>query len=525
MAQAVGRTLTGIRLRWQEPAIVGAAGAVLIGAVLPPFVQVGGDLLASGGSLALLGSGRLWVLLARSLGLAVAVTLLALTVGVPLGVLFSRATFPLRKLFFAVHVGIVFLPPFLPALGWFHVFGREGCLGGALSTRLLFSELGVVLVLASCFTPIVTALTAIGVSGVDASLEEAARIIGGPWRAAARVLVPCAAPAIALGGIVVFALAFSELGVPMFLRVDVYPAVVFSRLGGMDFAPGEAAVFALPLVVVALGLLWLERRFAGRRAIAVLGSTARAQAPLFAARPWFLAFTALAAAASVLPLAVLTAYAAAREGFGQVTRWTGDAPWNGIRASAVAAAVMTAVALVLGGALARGRRVGAWLDGLAMLAFILPPSILGVGIVGAWNRPATTWLYASFGILVIGFVARYSAVATRTFAAAAAQIPPSLEDAARTLGAGYIRRLGLVAGLARRGVVATFILALAFALRDLETAGLFYPPGGEPLTVRILALEANGPPAVVSALAVLHVLTTFTALGLGFIVLGKRRAG
>jgi iron(III) transport system permease protein len=292
----------------------------------------------------------------------------------------------------------------------------------------------------------------------------------------------------------------------------------------MDFAPGEAAVFVLPLVVVALGLLWLERRFAGGRAIAVLGSRARAQEPLFGPRPLFLALAALAAAISVLPLAALVARAAAREGFGHVIQWIGDAPWNGLRASALAAVVMTAVALVLGRALARGRRSGAWLDGLAMLAFILPSSILGVGIVGAWNRPATTWLYTSFGILVIGFVVRYSAVATRTFAAAVAQIPPSLEDAARTVGAGYIRRLGLVAGLAHRGLVATFVLALVFSLRDLETAALFYPPGGEPLTVRIFTLEANGPPAVVSALAVLHVLITFAAVGLGFIALGKRSA-
>lgn len=520
----MGGALTRTRLRWQEPTIVGAAGAVLVCAVLPPLLHVGRELLGSGSSLGLLASGRLWWLLARSLGLSAAVTLLALTVGVPLGVLFSRATFPLRKLLIAVHVAVVFLPPFLPALGWFHLLGREGWVGGELSASLLFSELGVVLVLASCFTPIVTALTAIGVSGVDASLEEAARIVGGPWRAAARVLVPCAAPAIALAGIVVFALAFSELGVPMFLRVDVYPAVVFSRLGGMDFAPGEAAVFVLPLVVVALGLLWLERRFAGRRAIAVLGSRARAQEPLFGPHPLFLGLACLAAVTSVLPIAALATRSGVAGGLGEVVRWTGDAPRNGLRASAIAAVVMTFVALVLGRALARQSRVSAWLDGLATLAFVLPSSILGVGIVGAWNRPATNWLYATFAVLVIGFVARYSAVATRTFAAAVAQVPPSLEDAARTVGAGYIRRLGLVVGLARRGLVATFILALVFALRDLETAALFYPPGGEPLTVRIFTLEANGPPAVVSALAMLHVLITFAAVGVGLIVLGKRSA-
>ncbi len=499
-----------------------AAASILCIAILPPLAHVGRELLASTDALALLGDGRLWWLLARSFFLSLAVTLLALSAGVPLGVLFARASLPLSRLLFAAHVSVVFLPPFLPALGWFHLFGRQGFFGSERSAELLFSEVGVVLVLAICFTPIITALTAIGVRGVEPSLEEAARLVGGPLRAATLVLVPCAAPAVALGAIVVFALAFSELGVPMFLRVDVYPAVVFARLGGMDFAPGEAAVFVLPLVVVALALFWLERRFAGRRAVAVLGSPARAREPLLRAHPMTLVLASLAALASALPIVSLAAHAGTGAGLEEVSRWTGDATWNGLRASALAATAMTLVALVLGRGLAREGPGSGWLDGLATLAFILPSSIVGVGIVGAWNRPATSWLYASFGILVVGLVARYSAVATRAFAAAVAQVPASLEDAARTVGAGYLRRLGLLAGIARRELVATFVLALVFALRDLETAALFYPPGGEPLTVRIFTLEANGPPAVVSALAVLHVLITLAAASVGLVALARR---
>lgn len=500
-----------------------AAASILCIAILPPLAHVGGDLLGSTDALALLSESRLWWLLARSVFLSLTVTLLALAVGVPLGVLLARASLPLSRLLFAAHLSVVFLPPFLPALGWFHLFGRQGFFGSELSAGLLFSDAGVVLVLALCFTPIITALTAIGVRGVEPSLEEAARLVGSPLRAATLVLVPCAAPAVVLGAIVVFALAFSELGVPMFLRVDVYPAVVFARLGGMDFAPGEAAIFVLPLIVVALALFGLERRFAGRRAVAVLGSPAHAREPLFRSHPVTFALASVAALASVLPLLSLAAQMR-RARLDEVWRWTGDSAWNGLRASALAAVLMTLVAVVLGRGLARRSASSGWLDGLATLAFILPSSIVGVGIVGAWNRPATNWLYASFGILVVGFVARYSAVATRAFAAAVAQVPVSLEEAARTVGAGYLRRLGLLAAMTRRELVATFVFALVFALRDLETAALFYPPGGEPLTVRIFTLEANGPPAVVSALAVLHVLVTFAAASVGLLALARRRS-
>jgi iron(III) transport system permease protein len=523
MAARMGGALNDTRLRSEEPLVVAAAAAVVAVAILPPLWAVASELLGASDALGLLGSGRLWRLLLQSLALGAAVTTLALALGVPLGVLFARADFPLRRTLFAAHVSVVFLPPFLPTLGWFHLFGREGLVGGPLSTSVLFSELGVVLVLAGCFTPVVTALTALGVRGVDASLEEAARLAAGPWRAAALVLVPCAAPVIALAGIIVFTLAFSELGVPMFLRVDVYPAVVFSRLGGMDFAPGEAALFVLPLVPVALALVGLERRFAGRRAIAALGGRGTPREPLFTANPWIVVGAALAAATSLAPLVALALRAVGRGGLSAASRWVGEAPWNGLRASALAAVVMTAVALVLGRALARRDRSGLWLDALATLSFILPSSILGVGIALAWNHPATNWLYGSYAVLVVGFVARYSAVATRTFASAVAQVPESLEEAARTVGAGYLRRLLLVGRVARRGLLGAFVLGLIFALRDLETAALFYPPGGEPLTVRIFTLEANGPPAVVSALALLHVLITLAAASVGALAVRKWR--
>lgn len=494
-----------------------AAVAVLGAAVLPPLAAVGRELVGVSGALGLLGGASLWWLLLRSLALSIAVTAVALGVGVPLGVLFARAAFPFRKALLGAHVAIVCVPPFLPALGWFHLFGREGLLGGALSARLLFSELGVVLVLAGCFTPIVTALTALGVAGVDASLEEAARLVSGPWRVAVLVLIPCAAPVIALAGLLVFTLALSELGVPMFLSVNVYPAVVFARLGGMDFAPGEAAVFVLPLVLVAALVLALERRFAGRRAIAALAGARAPRGPLFASQPWIVAVAGLGAIGSMLPLGALALQAMKHGGLAEVGDWLGDAPRNGLRASLLASVVMSALGLVLGHALARRTRVGVWVDRVSTLMFVLPSSILGVGVMVAWNHASTNWLYGSYWVLVVGFVARYSAVATRVFAASVAQVPNSFEEAARTVGAGYLRRLVLVAHVSWRGLVATFVLGFVFALRDLETAALFYPPGGEPLSVRIFTLEANGPPPVVAGLAVLHVAITFVAVGGGWL--------
>ncbi len=518
--------MTRGRVGWQA-AIAGSLAAGLLAlAVVPPLVQVAAGLLGSAGQLASLTAARMWVLLGKSVLLAGAVTAIATAAGLVLGVSFAKATFPGRRVLFAVHLLIAFLPPFLPALGWFRLVGRSGLFDSEMLSRVLFSGAGAVLVLACCLTPLITALTWIGLLSIDPSLEDAARVVAKPIRTVFGVLIPSASRAVALGALVVFALALSELGVPMFLRVDVYPAAVFSRLGGMDFAPGEAAVFMLPLLATGLALFVVEHWWIGRKSLALLGVRTGERSAVLRGRGRAIAAIAAAAGAmvSVAPLVGLAHHAICGRGWQRLGQWAGDAPMNTLQAASAAAIVATAIAVVGGHAAARGQGLGRAMDALATLSFLIPSTIIGVGLIAAWNRPSTGWLYASFLILVIGYVAKYSIVASRTSEVVIAQMPVSLEEAGESVGAGYLRRLwGIVVRGNARGMLGAVTLAMVFCMRDLETAVLFYPPGGEPLTVRIFTLEANGPPAVVSALALLQVVMTGAALAAAASLLARRR--
>ena len=110
----------------------------------------------------------------------------------------------------------------------------------------------------------------------------------------------------------------------------------------------------------------------------------------------------------------------------------------------------------------------------------------------------------------------------RTIAAAVAQGPVEHEQVAAVAGAGFARRLfRIVVPIHRRGLAGAWLLALVFCLRDLETAVLFYPPGREPLPVRIFTLEANGPESVVAALAVVQVALTATIVAAGAALLRR----
>jgi iron(III) transport system permease protein len=524
MAENMGRAVVRGLRRHEHALFLGGAAVLIFVLAALPLVQVLGMISSAGpAGLSALGSLRTWSLFVRSLLLAGGVTVIALAIGVPLGVLIGRADVPLRRLLWLVHSFPMFLPPFLPALGWFHWFGREGLVGNETTASLLFSDMGFVLLLGATLAPVVTSLASLGVMGVDASLEESARVVARPFRVATRILLPAAAPAIALSAIIVFALALSEVGVPMFLRVDVYAAAVFARLGGVDFAPGEALALTLPLVPVVLGLLALERRFAGGRSFAVLGlrSATRTALPLGGWRmPAFVACAA-GAAVSAAPIGALAVRARSSQG---LFEWAREAPWNGLVAGAAAATGITFIGLVVGHGAARRLRGAAVLDTVCMLAFVTPAAVLGVGLMALWNRPIGQAVYGSLAILVVGYVARYAVVGVRVLGCAVAQSPVHLEEAAAASGAHFGRRLvRLVLPIHARGALFAWLLALVFCLRDLETVVLFYPPGREPLTVRIFTLEANGPPAVVAGLSLLHVAITGAALAAGALLLWRRR--
>jgi iron(III) transport system permease protein len=485
--------------------------AVVACCVLPLLALLGAAAGSAGEAFEMWSRPRPWLLLSRSMSLAAAVTALALAMGVPLGVLLGRTDVVGRRAVGLLHAAPVFLPPFLLALGWFHVLGRRGALGSGTTSAALFSSAGVVLVLTLAFTPVISSLVALALQGVDPSLEEAGRLAAGPLRVVVGILLPAVAPAIVLGAIVVFSLAFSELGVPMFLRVETFPTAVFARLGGIDYQPREALALVLPLAPLALLLLVVERRLVGRRSFAVL-RLRTAQRETLRLGPWRWPATAgawLLALAACAPLAALLGRAAIGGGLAQVSSWLGNSPVNGLAAGAAAATVITSIGIVVGHAVARDLAGSRILDAIVVLAFLTPAAVLGIGIIQAWNRPSLRFLYGGLGILVIGYAGRYLVIGTRALAAIVAQSGVHLEEAAASAGAGFLRRLvRLVVPLHARGILFVWVLVLVFCLRDLETAVLFYPPGGEPTTVRIFTLEANGPEPVVAALACVHIAVT-----------------
>jgi iron(III) transport system permease protein len=142
-----------------------------------------------------------------------------------------------------------------------------------------------------------------------------------------------------------------------------------------------------------------------------------------------------------------------------------------------------------------------------------PPTVLGIGLVALWNHAATTWIYATPAIVLLGWLGQYAAVPSRLVASAVAAISPRMEEAAALQGARWPQRmLRIVTPLAAPGLAAAWFASFLFCLRDLGIAMIVYPPGADTLPVRTFTLMANAPAPLLAALCLIIVAASLGPL-------------
>lgn len=497
-------------------AVVCAAGLAPVLVVLAESFVVDGQLSLEH-YVALAGSGRQWQRLVRSVSLASLVAVAAAATGVPLGVVFAKTDLPFRGALAALFTVPIVLPPYVLAVAWFHVLGRGGVLdqwlGPAVAARthaLLFGLPGAVLALASSLMPIVLILTMAFVRTIAPHLEEAARLTARWGVTLSGISIPLILPGVLLGAIIVFLLTLGEFAVPMYLRYDVYAVESFTRFAAFH-QPDAAAAAAVPLGLVALVLVAIERfalrertyevRFAGSSSEMLIVPLGKLRAPLFGvALCAGVVMVALPVGSLALSSAVPGAYSDA-----WVRGW--DALMRSVGYAAGGATLLTLIGFPLG-YLVQRRVLPAWraVDSLTILLFVLPSTVMGIGLITLWNRPGAGLVYGTAWLVLVGYVAQYSAVTSRATVAGLSAIPQSVEEAARLAGAGWFRRAGLiVAPLTSRALGVAWVVAYLLCVRDTGLTMMIYPPGGDTLPVRTFTLMANGAPPLIAALCVLMI--------------------
>jgi ABC-type Fe3+ transport system permease subunit len=194
---------------------------------------------------------------------------------------------------------------------------------------------------------------------------------------------------------------------------------------------------------------------------------------------------------------------------------SGDAIARSLLLAATGATAVVAVAVWLGYARARARfRIGRMADIVFLVLFATPSTIVGVGLIGLWNRPGPVGVvYGTDGMFLLAYLARFVPIAALILAASVRAVPLSHEEAAAVGGAGWLRTMSrVVLPQIRLGVAAAWVIAFVLAFGELGVSILVAPPGEATLPIRIYTLIANTPPSHIAVLALLQTLVIFTPL-------------
>lgn len=483
----------------------------------------------------LLTSAHQWTLMWHSLALSSLVTVLTTAFGIPLGVLFGKTDLPFRRFFTVLFVIPLLIPPYIIAVSWFDLLGRGGLLAhllgasATLATARFFSGLpGCTAVLFSIFLPIPMLLTMIFLRTINPRLEEAGRLVSGWFGVMKTITLPLILPGVLLSALLVFLLSFGEFSVPNFLRYDVFPVESFTQFSAFyNFSAATAA--AVPLAAVTLILLLIEAVFLRERTYQLRPSPGLKHLPLIklgARRKYLFIFVAISGFVIVIvPVAVLVIQSAGTGAYVDALNRAGGSLLRSLTYAAIGATCLTFLGFFMG-CLIQTKALRCWrsVDSLTIFLFALPGTVIGIGLISLWNTAWTNFIYGTPVIIIFGYLAKYTALTSRISVTELAQIPSSMEEAAQVAGAGWFRRMVfIVAPLARRGLLAAWLVGYIFSLRDTGITMLVYPPGHETLPVRIFTLMANGSPQLIAALCMLMIGATLLPAGIFWILPGSIR--
>jgi iron(III) transport system permease protein len=444
----------------------------------------------------------------------------ALLVGLPLAFLLTRFEFRGRRLLSAVATLPAALPPLVGVLAFLFLYGESGVVTRGVQRALglqappwsLTGLWAIVFVHAYTMYVYVFLFVAAGLERYDTTLDEAAAGLGasGGFRLR-RVTLPLLTPSIAGAMLLVFMSALGSFSAPYIFgggqRVLATQIFVSKLNGAMGLAYVETTVLALAAVAALWLLRWMERR--RQYAMAGKGRATRRLVRSRAARALAPVLAAVVVLVLVLPHAMVVLVSFARDGawttqilppeytldnfrrLGTDTRlWRPIA--NSVTMSLVATAAnvvvcfLAAYLIVL--ARAPGRRL---LQLLVVLPWAIPGTAIALGLAATFNRndplTARVLLVGTFWILPLAYFIRNVPVVTSAVEGSLRQMDPTLEDAARGLGASWwltMRRVILPA--ARPGLVAGTMLAAVAAVGEFVASVVLWTHANRPISVEIL---------------------------------------
>ncbi|QNK87400.1 iron ABC transporter permease [Sporosarcina sp. resist] len=440
-------------------------------------------------------------------------------VGVLMAFLLERYDFPGRRVLSILVLVPMALPPLVGVLSFTFLYGESGIIPRGIQHLFNLEQVpfklkgvwGVIVVHTfTMYTYFYLTATA-AIKGLDPSLEEAATNLGASririWR---KIILPMLTPSIVAAALLVFMISMASYTAPLIFGVErtMTMQIYLSRTNGnLDMAATQSTILSF----VSISFLIIMRWYQNRRNYQNLSkgiSVHRSEVKSKAMKVVSVILSFVGVLILLLPILTLILISLSVDGTWTTqvlppeytfdhykALFTDERTWRPIWNSLQMGFVATLGNIVFGVAAAyamvrlnfKGKTL---LDILIMVPWALPGTVVAVNLIAAFSEENifafNQVLIGTFWILPLAYFIRHLPLVFRSTSASLMQMDQSIEEASRSLGAGWWMTFRkIVLPLTLTGILAGTLLAFVQSIGEFVASILIYSTSTMPLSVAI----------------------------------------
>lgn len=374
----------------------------------------------------------------------------------------------------------------------------------------LSKELSTILVHAITLAPIAIIITLGAINRINASLLEASMLITTPLKTVTKIIMPLLMPTIWLSLVIIFIFSLNEFSVPSYFGVETFTTSIFTQFAAF-YDIGGALSNSLTLWLISLLAIILSVKALPKLLNLELSNSKSWHKPsrtkeillatitIFFLLPLFtIFFKTIIYNLELLPSTI----AMMRSSIG----------------NSILIGLLGASAGVLIGyksAWLKVRHNNTILESMLLFAFIAPSTTFAISLLSFYNTPTLSFIYSSFTLLLIGFVARFGFIASSIIEHGYKQIPDAFDESAMLVGATKWRRFSKITlPLMLPSIGGAFIILFTLIVAEIGMSIVLYPAGSELMNIKLYTITANSTQAQSETMVVINLLATLLAVAI-----------
>ena len=464
-----------------------------------------------------------------------ATTVFSCIIGVFIAYVMTRYNVPGKMLMHVLIILSLMSPPFIGAYSWIVLLGRNGLATQlfnlfGLTAPTIYGRDGIIFVFTLHLFPYVYLYTSGAMNSIDASLEEAAENLGmNKLRRIWTITLPVVLPSILAGCIMVFMTCLADFGTPMLLGegYTVLPVLVYNEyMSESATDPFMASALSVIIVACSMIMLALQKLVVEKKNYTMSTLRPPQETKLHGWKRFAASFPVyLVVFLALLPQIVVVCQSFVERSFSGMIQGInlnnyrailsrlGQNIFNTYAFSLAAIVFIVIFGILISYVLVRKKgKAATVIDTLIMFPYVIPGSVLGIGLIVAFNRKPMI-LVGTAAIMIISYIVRKLPYTVRSGSAFLYQMDPSVEEASINLGVSPMKTFfTMTARMMLPGVMSGAVLSWITCINELSSSIMLYSGKTSTIAVAIYQEVVRMSDGTAAALATILSVTTVASM-------------